>query len=97
MERKVVLDCTEPNNVDLTLDKKAETVIFTTATDCKLPNPAQPLMFGGQTTSHFTYIGGIPDGSILYYYYDGMPIPAPGYSFSFMTDLKSGNGTGVIK
>ena len=92
-EKSVVLKCDGPNK-DIHLDQKPETFVFTLESGC---TTMQPLVFA-QATPGFTYIGMIPDGSTLYYYYDGKTtIPAGGYSFSYQTDLKGGNGTGVIK
>jgi hypothetical protein len=92
-EKKVVVKCDGPNG-DIHLGKNRETVIFSLQSGC---TKLQPLLFA-QPTPGFTFIGTIPDGSTLYYYYDGTTaIPAAGYPFSYPTDLKSGNGTGVIK
>jgi hypothetical protein len=93
MEKNVVLKCIDDSG-DIPLDKNPETVVFTTPSDCKL----QGTLVFAQPTPGFTLIGAIPGYSVLYYYYDGTTtIPAAGYPFSYTTDQKGNNGTGVIK
>lgn len=76
------------------IQKKPDTVTFTTAGNCTLSTFAfvpqdPPPGFQRDPTN--------PDGSIPYSY-NGSTIPAAGYTFAYTTSEKNlGNGTGVIK
>jgi hypothetical protein len=94
MSARINVPC-NGNGGTQTLNKVAETVTFGTSGNCTFvsfqftpvdPPPGfsnrQPATGGGATIS---------------YNYDGSPIPAAGYTFSYVTGAAAGNGTGVIK
>lgn len=89
----VMLKCSGSSG-EFKVQPKPDVVTFATPASCA---PLQSFKFG-QAAPGFTLKGTNKDGSISYNY-DGTPIPAAGYPFSYQTSEKAmgGNGTGVIK